>query len=95
MNGVRVAVHQSSSRIERRKLFSITRSPSVAVVSGNRAQVDDGVELAAVKPARQIRRRHEVGQLALGEIAPLAVGTEKVANGHIGPPRIVERSYDV
>jgi hypothetical protein len=30
MNGVAVAVHQSSSRIERRKLVSITRSPSVA-----------------------------------------------------------------
>ncbi len=33
MNGVAFAVHQSSSRIERRKLVSITRSPSVAVVS--------------------------------------------------------------
>ena len=33
MNGVRVAVHQSSSFSERRKLFSITASPSVAVVS--------------------------------------------------------------
>src|ERR1700761_5843631 len=33
MNGVAVAVHQSSSRSEKRKLVSITRSPSVAVVS--------------------------------------------------------------
>src|SRR5882762_2616415 len=33
MNGVAWAVHQSSSRIGRRKLVSITRSPSVAVVS--------------------------------------------------------------
>ena len=33
MNGVRVAVHQSSRRSDRRKLFSIIRSPSVAVVS--------------------------------------------------------------
>src|SRR5258705_9928299 len=33
MNGTALAVHQSSSRIERRKLVSITRSPSVAVVS--------------------------------------------------------------
>jgi len=33
MNGVRVAVHQSSRRSDSRKLFSITRSPSVAVVS--------------------------------------------------------------
>ena len=33
MKGVACAVHQSSSRIERRKLVSITRSPSVAVVS--------------------------------------------------------------
>ena len=33
MNGTRAPVHQSSSRIEVRKLFSITRSASVAVVS--------------------------------------------------------------
>src|SRR6266404_3602876 len=33
MNGVAWAVHQSSSRIDKRKLVSITRSPSVAVVS--------------------------------------------------------------
>src|ERR1700694_4324158 len=33
MNGVVLAVHQSSSRIDNRKLVSITRSPSTAVVS--------------------------------------------------------------
>ncbi len=33
MNGVRVAVHQSSSMSGRRKLVSMTRSPSLAVVS--------------------------------------------------------------
>ncbi len=33
MNGVPVSVHQSSRRSDRRKLLSITRSPSVAVVS--------------------------------------------------------------
>src|SRR6185437_16183758 len=33
MSGVAVAVHQSSNRSDRRKLVSITRSPSVAVVS--------------------------------------------------------------
>ena len=33
MSGVEFAVHQSSSRIDSRKLVSITRSPSVAVVS--------------------------------------------------------------
>src|ERR1044072_539872 len=33
MKGVRVAVHQSSNVSERRKLFSITASPSVTVVS--------------------------------------------------------------
>ena len=32
MNGVPLAVHQSSRRIDSRKLVSITRSPSVAVV---------------------------------------------------------------
>src|ERR1035437_10314631 len=33
MNGVALAVHQSNSRIDSRKLVSITRSPSVAVGS--------------------------------------------------------------
>ena len=33
MNGVRVSVHQSSRRSDRRKLLSITASPSVTVVS--------------------------------------------------------------
>src|SRR5438552_7783471 len=33
MNGVGLSVHQSSSRSEKRKLVSMTRSPSVAVVS--------------------------------------------------------------
>ena len=33
MNGAPAAEHQSNSRIEQRKLFSITRSASVAVVS--------------------------------------------------------------
>ena len=33
MNGVRVAVHQSSSRSDSRRLFSVTRSASVTVVS--------------------------------------------------------------
>ena len=32
MNGVRVAAHQSNSRSDSRKLFSMTASPSVAVV---------------------------------------------------------------
>ena len=32
MNGVRVAAHQSNSRSDSRKLFSMTTSPSVAVV---------------------------------------------------------------
>src|SRR3954470_11265566 len=33
MNGAALVVHQSSNRIDSRKLVSITRSPSVAVVS--------------------------------------------------------------
>ena len=57
--------------------------------------VDDGVELAAVQPDRQIRRRHDVGELSLGEIAPLAVGPEKVADDDIRPAGVVERSHDI
>ena len=29
--------------------------------------MDDGVELSALQPSEKVRRRHDIGQLALGE----------------------------
>ncbi len=51
----------------------------IAVGRGRRrngAHMHHRVELAAVEPAQQVRRRHEVGELAAGEVAPFAVAAE-------------------
>ena len=40
---------------------------------GNGAHMDDRLELAAVQPAHQFGRRHQIGDLALGQIAPFGV----------------------
>ncbi|OIQ68225.1 hypothetical protein GALL_501860 [mine drainage metagenome] len=57
--------------------------------------MDDGVQPAAVQPARQLRRRHDVGELTLGEIAPFAVVPEHVTHGDIGAARLIERGHDI
>ena len=40
---------------------------------GDGAQMDDGVELAAIEPGEQLGRRHDIGELALAEVAPFAL----------------------
>ena len=61
----------------------------------NGAEVDNGVQPAAFQPVRQLVRRHDIGKLALGEIAPFAVLAEQVAHGHIGAARVIQRGHDV
>ncbi len=61
----------------------------------NGAEMDDGVEPAAVQPVRQLRRRYDVRELALGEIAPFAVVAEHIAHGDIGAAGVVQRGHDV
>ena len=77
MNGVALAVHQSSSRIDRRKLVSITRSPSVAVVSEMAPRWMTASSRRPFSQSMQFRRRHDIGELALGQIAPFAVMAEQ------------------
>src|SRR6202022_4562276 len=62
MNGVAWAVHQSSSRIERRKLVSITRSPSVAVVSeiAPFGVMAEQIANGHVGAAGVVQRRHDI-----------------------------------
>ena len=87
MNGTPFAVHQSSRRIEKRKLVSITRSPSVAVVSEIAPR---WITASSLRPSSQSissRRRHDVCELALGEVAPLAVTAEQVAHHDIAAAR--------
>src|SRR5712664_1250407 len=61
----------------------------------NGAEMDDGVEPAALQPFRQLRRRHDVREPALGEIAPFAVMAEQIANRNIGVARVVQRGHNV
>ena len=95
MNGVRVAVHQSSSRSDRRKLFSITRSPSVAVVSEIAPMWTTASSLRPSSQRSQVGGRHEIGDLALGEIAPFGVMAEHVIDDDIGAPGLVEAGDDI
>ena len=90
MNGVRVTVHQSSRRSDRRKLFSITRSPSVAVVSEMAPMWMTASSLRPCEPGHQFGRRHQVGDLALGQIAPFGVVLAEQVVDHdvaVRPPR--------
>src|SRR5262249_28371980 len=52
--------------------------------------MDDGLELAAVEPAHQIAGRHEVGDLALAEVAPFGRVAERVVDGNVGAPGLVQ-----
>ena len=90
MNGVRVAVHQSSSRSERRKLVSITRSPSVAVVSEIAPMWMTASSLRPSSQREQVGRRHDVGDLALGRLRHLPSVAEHVVDGDVGAPGLVE-----
>ncbi len=54
-----------------------------------------GIELAAREPAREIGRRDEIGQAALLQVPPLAVGAEEVADGDIAMPGLVQRRHQV
>ena len=90
MNGTRAPVHQSSRRSERRKLFSMTRSPSVAVVSEMAPRWMTASSLRPSSQREQVGRRDQVGDLALGEVAPLAVVAEHVIDDDVGPPGLVE-----
>ena len=62
---------------------------------GNRAEMDDGVELASLQPVREFIRWHDVHQLTLGEIAPFAVPAEQVAHHHVGAAGVIQRGHDV
>ena len=50
------------------------------------AEMDHGLQPAALQPVHQLRGRHEIGKLALGQIAPFAVMAEHVAHRHVARP---------
>ena len=61
----------------------------------DRAEMDDGVELAPVQPVREFIRWNDVHKLTFGEIAPFAVPAEQVAHHHVGAARVIQRGHDV
>ena len=52
--------------------------------------MNDGLELAVIQPADQLAGRHDVGELALAEIAPLAGIPERVVDDNISTSGLVQ-----
>ena len=91
-------------RVDRAPFQKPERQPEIGLDDGvavgrggrrNGAEVHHGVELAAFQPAQQVRWRHEIGELALAEIAPLAVAAEKIVDHDVGPPSLIEARHDI
>ena len=57
--------------------------------------MNECIQPAALQPIHQLRRRNNVGELALGEVTPFAVMTEHIAHRHIGAAGVVQRGYEV
>ncbi|GEC14158.1 hypothetical protein NWI01_00500 [Nitrobacter winogradskyi] len=55
----------------------------------------DGVEAAASEPTRQFRGRNDIRKLPLGEVAPLAVMSQRIAHNHIASPGVVQRGHEI
>jgi hypothetical protein len=60
-----------------------------------RAEMDHGVELARFEPVGELRRRHDVGELPFGEVAPLAVMPQHVAYDHVAAAGVIQRGHDI
>lgn len=95
MNGTEFAVHQSSSRIDRRKLVSMTRSPSVAVVSEIAPRWMIASSFRPASHCISSAGGTTSASCPLGEIAPFPVAPKKIAYGHVRPARIVKGGDDV
>jgi hypothetical protein len=61
----------------------------------DRAEMNEGVEMPPLQPALEFCRRHESRDLALGEVSPLALIAEEVADGHVSPARVIERVHHI
>ena len=61
----------------------------------DRAEMNDPIERAAIEPTKQVRRRYEVGELVLLQVAPLAVLAQRVVDHDIAAPGLIEARDDV
>ena len=59
--------------------------------------MDDGVELAAIKPRHQVGGRHDIGELSLGQVAPARIRAfaEPVVDDDVGPAGLVQAGDDI
>src|SRR5262249_20839222 len=57
---------------------------------GDRAEMDDGLELAAVEPAHQLAGGYDIGDLALAEVAPFVRVAERIVDNNVGAPGLVQ-----
>src|SRR5215831_15070392 len=57
--------------------------------------MDHGIELAPFQPIGEAGRRNDVGELALLQVAPLAVRSERIVDDDVSAPRLVEIGDDI
>ena len=88
-----LSVHQFQSAIGREILVRAIRSASRSVVE-EMAPMEDGRDRRRRGPqvVEQILRRDDLGELALGDVAPFLIRTEPVADDDLVPaPRLEPR----
>ena len=90
MNGVRLAAHHSN-KPQRQPEVILHQEIDIVFGGGrNRAHMHHGVELAALEPAQQVAGRHEFGQPAFRQVAPLLPGAENIVDRDVGAPGLVQ-----
>src|SRR6185437_5258948 len=57
--------------------------------------MDQSIEPPPLQPIVEFSRRHEIGELALGQIAPFSVLTEQIANRDVGAAGVIEGGHDI
>ena len=57
--------------------------------------MNDRVDFAPFKPTPKIVRRNEIGELPFLEVAPLAAGSEGIADDHVGSAALIETGNHV
>ncbi len=57
--------------------------------------MDHGLELPALQPREQLGRRNDIGELALGEVMPFALGAQHIADHDVEAPGIVQRRDNI
>ena len=57
--------------------------------------MDHAIQLAALKPAKEISGPHKIRELALAKVLPLAVRAEDIIDDDIAAPSLIEAGDDI